>query len=326
MKKTGKLLKNPILYLVIMFTIMGVFAADICRTHREFSQETLSSRGGWNFHFAVDLGENDTWYASEFIKGAQAEAEEYGIALEIRGVNSSYQEGRTGFIQWAGNASIDAVITSGESRERYEDIVECLDKTNMVCAVVQNDIDYKKSFYVGADNYQEGYRLGQLLAEKYEGQETSIALLYSDVEEQIQHSRVRGFHEGIGESGNIKIIEEKVMESSVLEAMGEAEAMLLSHPELQGFVCFDEIILDGTARGVIDLNRVKTTDLAGVGYSDEIGNYIEKGIVDFVIAVDPYLAGQKAVEAAYLKKKEKKAPQKIRLDYRVIRKGEGEDR
>lgn len=323
MKKTGKILKNPVLYLVIMLLIMGGFAADIYRTYREFSQDSLSSRGGWNFHFGVDLGENDTWYASEFIRGAQEEAQLHGIALEIRGLNSSYQEGELGFIQWAVNANIDAVISSGEAPERYEEIVKCLEQSNTVCAVVQNEIDYKKSFYVGSDNYQEGYRLGSLLAEQYGDQEASFALLYSEAETQIEHSRVRGFHEGIRDARNIEIIEEKVIETSVLEAMGEAEALLLANPGLQGFVCFDEIILDGAARGVIDLNRVKTTDLVGIGYSDEIRSYLEKGVVEFVIGTDPCLAGRKTVAAAYEQKKEKAAARRIPIDFSVIRKGGG---
>lgn len=320
MKKTGKLLKNPILYLVIMLLIMGVFSADIYRTYREFSRDSLSSRGGWNFHFAVDLGESDTWYASEFIRGAREEAEQYGIALEIRGVNSSYQEGGTGFIQWAVNANIDAVLSSGEASGRYEEIVECLERSNTVCVVVQNEISYKKSFYVGTDNYQEGYRLGSLLAERYEGRAVSFALLYPEAETQIVHSRVRGFHEAIRDARNIRILEEKVVESSVLEAMGEAEALLLENQELQGFVCFDEIILDGAARGVIDLNRVKSIDIAGIGYSDEIRNYLEKGIVEFVIATDPFQAGKKAVATAYAQKKEKETTQKTWIDFTVVRK------
>ncbi len=321
MKKTGKLIKNPVLYLVIMLMIMGAFAVDIYKTYREFSQESLSSRDGWNFHFAVDLGGSDTWYASEFIRGAREEAKQYGIALEIRGVNSSYQEGPVGFIQWAVNANIDAVLSSGEAQQQYENIVECLERSNTVCVVVQNDVEYKKSFYVGSDNYQEGYQLGSLLAKQYGGREVGFALLYSEIETQIADSRVRGFHDGIRDAGNIRIIEETVIESSVLEAMGEAEALLLKHPELQGFVCFDEIILDGAARGVIDLNRVRTIDLAGIGYSEEIRSYLEKGVVEFVVATDPYLAGQKAVGTACAKKKEKETAQRTLVDFSVIRKG-----
>ena len=203
---------------------------------------------------------------------------------------------------------------------RYGEIVECLDRSNTVCVVVQNEITYRKSFYVGTDNYLEGYRLGKLLAERYEGREASFALLYPEVETQIVNSRVRGFHEAIREAQNIRVLEEKIIESSVLEAMGEAEALLLENPELQGFVCFDEIILDGAARGVIDLNRVKTTDIVGIGYSDEIRSYLEKGIVEFVIATDPCLAGKKAVETAYAQKKEKETTQKTWIDFSVIRK------
>ncbi len=317
MKKAGKILKSPSLYLIIMLVIMGWFCADILRAHRELAQNQLSSRDGWNFHFALDLGENDTWFASEFIRGAEEEAKKHGIALEIKGENSSYQEEEKGFIQWACNANIDAVISTGEPADRYPDIVQALKNASTDCAVVLNDISYEGNLYIGPSNFTEGYQLGELLGEKYQGQEAQIALLYSETEKQIPHSRVDGFYEGLSRYPNIRILEERMIESSILEAMGQAEDILLTRSGLQEFICFDENILDGVARGVIDLNRVKTIDISGIGYSQKVQDYMEKNIVDIVIADDYYQMGKEAVNALYLKKKEKETHCRIITEFGI---------
>lgn len=302
-KEVGKILKTPNLYLVIMLVILGCFAADIQKTDRELTRNRLSSRDGWNYHFAVDLGETDTWFAEEFTRGAEEEAQKYGIALEIKGRNSSYQEGDTGFIQWACDANMDAVISSGEDVQSREEISGILNRSLTDCAVICNDVPYEESIYIGTDNYQEGYYLGKLLGEKYEGRDAEIVLLYGEVERQIKDSRVKGFCEALDVYPNIRIVEMRALKPNILEAMGQAEEILLNRESLQEFVCFGENILDGTARGVIDLNRVKTIDISGIGDSRRIQDYMEKGILDLVVSGDYYAMGREAVQALYRKKK-----------------------
>ena len=129
MKKAGNMWKAPNLYLVIMLVLLGCFGGDIQKTNRELNRNQLSSRDSWNYHFAVDLGETDTWFAEEFVRGAEEEAGKYGIALEIKGKNSSFQEGETGFIQWACDANIDAVISSGEDTQDGKEISEILSRS-----------------------------------------------------------------------------------------------------------------------------------------------------------------------------------------------------
>lgn len=302
MVRVGRILRTPSLYLIIMLVIMGCLTVDIWKTNQKLTRNQLSSRGGWNYHFAVDLGEADTWFAREFVRGATEEAEEYGIALEIKGENSSYQEGEIGFIQWACDANIDAVISSGEDIQEKEEIEKMLKESQIDCAVVCNDVHYEGSFYVGADNYEEGYHLGELIGEKYQEREAKIVLLYSAVEERVVNSRVKGFCAALLSYPNIQILEMRALQPNVLEAMGQAEEILLSQDALQEFVCFGENILDGTARGVIDLNRVRSIDISGIGDSQRIQDYMEKGILDIVISGDYYEMGKKTIHMLYQKK------------------------
>ncbi len=305
MKKAGNMWKAPNLYLVIMLVLLGCFGGDIQKTNRELNRNQLSSRDSWNYHFAVDLGETDTWFAEEFVRGAEEEAGKYGIALEIKGKNSSFQEGETGFIQWACDANIDAVISSGEDTQDGKEISEILSRSQTECAVVCNQVSYGESFYIGTDNYQEGYCLGELLGEKYGGKEAEIVLLYGAVEEEIENSRVEGFCEALALCPNIRILEKRVVKPNILEAMGQAEEILLNRRNLAEFVCFGENILEGTARGVIDLNRVKTIDISGIGDSGRIRDYMEKGILDVIVSGDYYGMGREAVRALYQRKKGK---------------------
>ena len=56
---------------------------------------------------------------------------------------------------------------------------------------------------------------------------------------------------------------------------------------------------------MIDLNRVKTIDISGIGDSGRIRDYMEKGILDVIVSGDYYGMGREAVRALYQRKKGK---------------------
>ena len=57
-------------------------------------------------------------------------------------------------------------------------------------------------------------------------------------------------------------------------------------------------MISGAVRGIIDLNRVNSVDVAGIGYSDEIETYIQSGIVQITVNTDPFRMGELAVQTA----------------------------
>ncbi len=56
---------------------------------------------------------------------------------------------------------------------------------------------------------------------------------------------------------------------------------------------------------MIDLNRVKTIDISGIGDSGRIRDYMEKGILDVIVSGDYYGMGREAVRVLYQRKKGK---------------------
>jgi len=320
--------KYLILLLAVMVVITGAFGWNILTTRRQFTEKQLTSRENWTYHFAVDLGEVNTWFSEEFLKGAREEADALGIVLEIKDVNSSYKDSEGGFIDWACSAHLDAVISAGEAMEYHPYIETALASTATDCVIVKNEMSYGKCSYVGTDNYEEGYVLARKLCEKYGESGADIAVISLEKEKEISASRLDGFYDGLRESGHISIVEERWMEESILEAMGQVESILLERRDIQEVVCFDEVLLTGAARGIIDLNCVRTVDLSGVGYSQEIGEYIRKGIVDVAICPDAGSMGKEAVRLLYERKSGLdggKSCRRILVDYTALEYGGGRE-
>ena len=97
----------------------------------------------------------------------------------------------------------------------------------------------------------------------------------------------------------VTIVDTLYTESDLLTAMSAVETLLLSPNGSPDYIlCLDETLISGAVRGIIDLNRVNSVDVAGIGYSDEIETYIQSGIVQITVNTDPFRMGELAVQTA----------------------------
>ena len=165
------------------------------------------------------------------------------------------------------------------------------------CISIRNDALPDSSAYVGSDNYQVGYDLGEALCKK--GMNLTAALLLPEKEDQAVSSTLKGLYDALDAGKTVTIVDTLYTESDLLTAMSAVETLLLSPNGSPDYIlCLDETLISGAVRGIIDLNRVNSVDVAGIGYSDEIETYIQSGIVQITVNTDPFRMGELAVQTA----------------------------
>ena len=165
------------------------------------------------------------------------------------------------------------------------------------CISIRNDALPDSSAYVGSDNYQVGYDLGEALCEK--GMNLTAALLLPEKEDQAVSSTLKGLYDALEAGKTVTIVDTVYTKSDLLTAMSAAETLLLLPNGSPDYIlCLDETLISGAVRGIIDLNRVNSVDVAGIGYSDEIETYIQSGIVQITVNTDPFRMGELAVQTA----------------------------
>lgn len=287
--------KQMISFLVIsIILIAGLVTATVLIDSPDEQSSNLPLALRFDYHFAVNIGSTDTNFAAQFLAGAEEEAKKWNVALEVADLNSAYADTGTPFDVWADYCGMDAIITSdndcnlGQTLEPFSALPHI---------TVWNDAAPCSDAYIGTDNYQVGYDLGKALCEK--GTDITAALLIPEGEEQAVSSTLKGLYAALDAGKSVTILDTVYTKTDLLDAMSATENLLLSKGgDLDYILCLNETLISGAVRGIIDLNRVNSVDVAGIGYSDEIETYIQSGIVQIAVNTDPYHMGALAVQMA----------------------------
>ena len=279
---------------VSVVLIAALLAATALIEQPDEQMSSMPLELSFEYHFAINIGSPDTSFAEQFLAGAEQEAQKWNVALEVAELNSAYADNGTPFEVWADYCNIDAIIVSAAPSAK-ESSLEPFSAIPLIS--IRNDALPDSSAYVGSDNYQVGYDLGEALCKK--GMNLTAALLLPEKEDQAVSSTLKGLYDALEAGKTVTIVDTVYTKSDLLTAMSAAETLLLLPNGSPDYIlCLDETLISGAVRGIIDLNRVNSVDVAGIGYSDEIETYIQSGIVQITVNTDPFRMGELAVQTA----------------------------
>ncbi len=279
---------------VSVVLIAALLAATALIEQPDEQMSSMPLALSFEYHFAINIGSPDTSFAEQFLAGAEQEAQKWNVALEVAELNSAYADNGTPFEVWADYCNMDAIIVSAAPSAKESSLEPF---SAIPCISIRNDALPDSSAYVGSDNYQVGYDLGEALCKK--GMNLTAALLLPEKEDQAVFSTLKGLYDALEAGRTVTIVDTVYTKSDLLTAMSAAETLLLSPNGSPDYIlCLDETLISGAVRGIIDLNRVNSVDVAGIGYSDEIETYIQSGIVQITVNTDPFRMGELAVQTA----------------------------
>ena len=279
---------------VSVVLIAALLAATALIEQPDEQMSSMPLALSFEYHFAINIGSPDTSFAEQFLAGAEQEAQKWNVALEVAELNSAYADNGTPFEVWADYRNIDAIIVSAAPSAKESSLEPF---SAIPCISIRNDALPDSSAYVGSDNYQVGYDLGEALCKK--GMNLTAALLLPEKEDQAVSSTLKGLYDALDAGKTVTIVDTLYTESDLLTAMSAVLTLLLLPNGSPDYIlCLDETLISGAVRGIIDLNRVNSVDVAGIGYSDEIETYIQSGIVQITVNTDPFRMGELAVQTA----------------------------
>ena len=279
---------------VSVVLIAALLAATALIEQPDEQMSSMPLALSFEYHFAINIGSPDTSFAEQFLAGAEQEAQKWNVALEVAELNSAYADNGTPFEVWADYCNIAAIIVSAAPSAKESSLEPF---SAIPCISIRNDALPDSSAYVGSDNYQVGYDLGEALCKK--GMNLTAALLLPEKEDQAVSSTLKGLYDALEAGKTVTIVDTVYTKSDLLTAMSAAETLLLLPNGSPDYIlCLDETLISGAVRGIIDLNRVNSVDVAGIGYSDEIETYIQSGIVQITVNTDPFRMGELAVQTA----------------------------
>lgn len=250
------------------------------------------SGGARALHVAVFLPEQDTIFFQELRRGVRSVADDYDIAITFHPIGSDAPEFRHARYSGIDGAIIYPYLPETEMLLRLEE----LDEAGIPVVLIEQDVadDWPWTF-VGTNNFEMGRRIGARLAERTEHEQ--IVVVYSDKSPAVAAEKELielGMTTTMGERLGAPISRRQTG-LNPLDAEALTYQLLRSGSGISALVFTDTDDTLAALQAIINLNLVGEVQVVGFGVTDAIMDYLDRGVLNATIAVNPQRVGIESV-------------------------------
>jgi len=278
-------------------------------------REEDASPEGAPFIAVVSRGfEHEFW--STVREGSLAAARELGIPLSFDGpATEEMVDVQIDFFQNAVTRKADAVLLAALDSTALVDPVREAQSAGIPVATFDSGVETDVAFHVGTDNLAGGRLAARHLGELMGG-EGKVGVVLHDRESETGLKRWSGFSEGMRDLyPRVEILPPLVGGGNPERSAELLEDLLESHAELAGVFAANE----GSAVGAAMALGRRNSELPLVGFdaSKRELELLREGVIDGLVAQDPYTMGYQGVHMlySYLLGAELPAVRRTRLTY-----------
>ena len=206
------------------------------------------------------------------------------------------------------NRRVDAIAVSPADRAALVGVVERAVKNGIPVIVFDTGVDTEVyTARVATDNYGGGAMAAERMAKTLRGKGKVVILA---VRPGIVSTMLReqGFEETIRKYPGIQVADKRYGMADFAVSLQVAENMLTAHPDLQGMFASNESSTVGAVQAL--KGRQSKCKLVGFDWSPTLADGLNSGVVDALVAQDPFRIGYDSVKAA-VEKLNGGTPQKI---------------
>lgn len=258
-------------------------------------------------HFSLILNSGDDKYWQDFKEGVFEAGKAYNVAIEFNPVAELDSNVKTvEYVNIANKSKIDGIIVNGENSAEYSEAIDNAAQSgvNIVVGIVES-VDSSRLSYVGTNFYDYGALAAKLIAQGCSKKRSiNLAVILSDVNknniDRVTTSQsdimISGLKSAIEGGQEIELLSTLYRNNELLGAEDLTRNILTQHPEVNVIFCTNAKDTEAAARVIVERNLVGKVVIVGTDVTDEIKNYINKGIIFGVLDRNGRLAGYKSVE------------------------------
>lgn len=250
--------------------------------------------------------------------GAVAAGRETGIEISWNAPTAETDfAGQLQIMQTMINRRVSAIAISPIDKRALVSAVERAASENIPVVIFDTGIETDKYVSrVATDNYAGGRmaaeRMGQIL-----GGKGTVVMVQCLPGLASTMAREQGFEDTLRERyPGIKILDKRFGMSDFAKSLAVAENMLTAHPEVDGVFASNETGSVGAAQAL--KSRRSKAKMVGFDWSPTLAEDLKSGVIDSLVAQDPFKIGYEAVRAAALKLNGGTPPKEQPLPARLV--------
>jgi ribose transport system substrate-binding protein len=221
------------------------------------------------------------------------------------------------------NQHATGIVVAASDRTTLNASLDRAARENIPVVVFDSAVDSDNYVsFVATNNYEGGQMAARKLGELLHGK-GSVAMIQNAPGSASTMDRERGFHDAMAkEFPGIQIVAEQYSMSDRAKGMAAAENIFTAHPSLDGLFASSEPSSVGAAQAVKSRGLAGKVKFVGFDSSEGLVSDLEQGVIDALVAQDPFKIGYEAVKAVTDKLNGKTPPKRIDLSAVVITKAD----
>lgn len=221
------------------------------------------------------------------------------------------------------NRHVEGVVVAAADRTTLNASLDRAAREKIPVVVFDSSVDGDNFVsFVATNNFLAGKLGARKLAELLHGKGT-VAMIQNAPGSASTMDRERGFKEAMAqEFPGIQIVAEQYGMSNRAKAMSAAENILTAHPRLDGLFASSEPSSVGASQAVKSRALQGKLKFVGFDSSDGLVEDLNAGVIDALVAQDPFKMGYEAVRVVTDKLNGKTPDKKVDLAAVVITKAD----
>lgn len=273
-----------------------------CSTGSETtSTNTAAAAADEEYDITLIKGVNGDPFYATMACGAQAEADRLGINLTVTGGDSWAADVQTPVVNSVIAQGPDAVAVAPNDKTAMVAPLQQLVDEGITLVIVDTGLEDESmaAAVISSDNELGGKLAADSLAEQIGGTGTVFIM---NVKSGISTTdlRAKGFLDQMAAAyPDIVVLETQYNDDDASKAASITTAQLAAHPEIVGIFATNVIGAEGTATGLQQAGKQGDVKLIGYDAGPKQVEDLKAGIVQGLVAQDPYTEGVQAVKQAY---------------------------
>ncbi len=221
------------------------------------------------------------------------------------------------------NRHVDGIVVAAADRTSLNASLERASRENIPVVIFDSGVDSTNYVsFVATNNYEGGQAGGRKLGQLLNGKGT-VAIVNHAPGSASTMDRERGFRDVLAkEFPGLAIVAEQYSMADRAKGMAATENILTAHPDLGGIFTSAEPASVGAAQALKSRGLAGKIRLVGFDSSEGLVDDLKAGVIDALIAQDPFKIGFEGVRAVTEKLDGKTPEKKIDLSAAVITKAD----
>lgn len=301
-----------ILAIILAVALLLSAALSGCAENNLTAQEN-------NIVIKVIVKKSDHSYWSVVKLGAEAAGKEFGIKVDYLGPTDEKDiDGQIRMVNEAIDEKADAIVLAASDYIKLVDVAEDAVSQKIPVLIIDSELKSNKmKSFIGTDNADAGYTLGESLVQKV-GEKCNIAVMSFVKGAASAVQREQGFEKALSKYPDIKVLSKVYCNSDENTAKQLTEELVEKYPDMDAVVCLNAYGTAGTARAIEKLDLAGKIKIIGFDSTPEEVSYVEKDIIQSLVIQNPFSMGYQGVKYALAAVRDEAVPKLINTGSKVI--------